>query len=142
MSVTITVNPLPPTVSAPASASVNQNATLPFTGLDAISVADLSGTAEKLTLSVLEGALNVTTTTGLTVTGNGTAVVSLTGPLSALNPDLASLTYMPTTGYNGRDTLSLTDTDTADGLVGTGNVAITVNPLPPTISAPASLSRR
>ena len=140
-SVTITVNPLPPTVSAPTSASVNQNATLTLTGLERISVADRSGTAETLTLSVLEGAVNVTTTTGLTATtGIGTAVVSLTGPLSALNTDLASATYIPTTGYNGRDTLSLSDTDTVDGLVGTGSVAITVNALPPTISAPTTIS--
>jgi hypothetical protein len=139
-SVTITVNALPPTVSAPASASLNQNATLPLTGLEEISVADRSGTAEKLTLSVLEGALNVATTTGLTVTGNATAVVSLSGPLSALDTDLASATYTPTSGYNGRDTLSLSDTDTVDGLVGTGSVAITVNALPPTISAPTTIS--
>ena len=64
----------------------------------------------------------------------------LTGGLTALNTDLASLVYTPTSGFNGPETLSLSDKDLADNLMATGSVTITVNPLPPTVSAPTSAS--
>ena len=139
-SVTITVNPLPPTVSAPTSPASNQTATLTLTGLERISVADRSGTAETLTLRSSRACQrhhdNRFDRDDRHRNGRGFAHRSLSAP----NTDLASATYIPTTGYNGRDTLSLSDTDTVDGLVGTGSVAITVNALPPTISAPTTIS--
>ncbi|HEV8001664.1 MAG TPA: kelch repeat-containing protein, partial [Planctomycetaceae bacterium] len=140
-SVSITVAPLAPSITAPATASVNENSTLAFTGGDAISVTDPSGTSEQLTLAVSQGTLNLGTTTGLTVTGNGSGTVTLTGALSDLNNDLASLTYSPTAGYNGSDTLSLSDEDTSNGLTAAASVGLTVNALaPPTLTAPSSAS--
>ena len=76
--------------------------------------------------------------TGLTISGNGTASVTLTGGLTALNSDLASLVYTPTSGFNGTDwRRTLTDTDTADGqMTGMVSVTITVNPKPsPTLGS-------
>jgi len=139
-SVSITVNPLAPTITAPATASVNENAALAFTAGNAISVTDPSGTAEQLTLTVSHGTLSLGTTTGLTVTGNGSASLVLSGTLASLNSDLATLSYAPTSGYNGPDTLSLSDKDTTDSLTGSARVSITVNPLAPLITAPASVS--
>ena len=139
-SVLITVVPFSPSITAPAGVSVAQNSSVTFTDGSAISVTDLGGTAEQLTLSVNEGTLGLGTTTGLTVTGNGTALMSLTGSLSSLDSDLASLTYTPTAGYSGRDTLSLSDKDTGDSLTATASVPITISPLAPSITAPSSVS--
>ena len=142
--VSITVN-LAPIITAPASVSVNENATLNFTGRKPISVADLGGTAEQLTLSVSEGTLYLTTTTGLSVTANGTSSITLSTlsgtSLSTLNSDLTSLTYTPTPGYDGPDALSLSDEDTTDNLINTGGVSVTVNPfsLAPTLTVPSGV---
>ena len=139
-SVSITINPLPPTITAPSAVSLNQNSTLAFNGSNSIRVTDLGGTAEQLTLAVSHGTLSLGMTTGLTVTGNGTGTVTLSGSLSSLNGDLATLVYSPTSGYHGPDTLSLSDKDTTDNLTATATVSITVNPLSPTITAPAAVS--
>ena len=69
---------------------------------------------ETLTLAVLHGSLKFGTTTGLTITGNGTASVSVSGLLSALKTALPTLVYTPKTGYSGADTFSLTILDTTD----------------------------
>ena len=136
-SITITVHPLPPTIAAPTSISVNQDGQFAFT---TINVTDLSGTTEQMTLSSLHGNLSFVTNVGLTVTGNGTGTVTLSGSLASLNTALATLHYSPKSGYHGPDTLSLTDKDTTDNLTGTKSVTVTVNALPPTIKAPASIS--
>jgi hypothetical protein len=125
----------PPTIVAPTTTTVVGSGPLLFTGPNAITVLDTGVPAEQFSASVLEGTLNLATTTGLTVTGNGTLSVSLSGPLTSLNTDLASLGYTPNHGYSGPDTLTLNDTDTSDTLVATQvTTAIQVNP--PTISAP------
>ncbi len=133
-SVSITVNPSPaPTIAAPAS--VYENGTVNFTGGNAISVSDPSGAGpEQLTLSVLDGTLTLETITGLTVTGNGSATLTLSGNVSNLDADLASLSYSPNYGYDGPDTLSLSDTDMSDHLTGTASVPMTANSLVPTIT--------
>ncbi len=52
---------------------------------------------------------------------------------------LNGLTYKPTSGYTGTDSLALSIRDTADNLSGSGSVAINVNASsPPSISAPTS----
>jgi hypothetical protein len=140
-SVPITVKALvAPTIAAPTSVIADENGTLAFAGGNAITVADSSGTAEQLTLIVGKGTLSLGTTTGLTVNGNGTATVTLTGLISDLNTDLTSLIYTPTANYIGPDTLSLSDVDTADSLTGTNSVSITVRALAPSLIAPTTVT--
>ena len=111
-----------PTITAPSKVTVSENATFAFSGANAISVADSSGTAESITLSVTNGTL----TSGMT-SGTG---LSGTGPLAGVNSFLASLTYTPFVGTSGTDTLNISDEDTADNLTGNASVAITIpNPI-------------
>ncbi|HET6323701.1 MAG TPA: PKD domain-containing protein, partial [Planctomycetaceae bacterium] len=140
--VTFTIGPVPPTIAAPTTASVNQNGSLAFTGTNAISVTDVGGTAEQFSLSVSHGTLSLTATPGVTITNNGTGSVGVTGQISDVNLALATLTYTPGSGYSGPDKLSLSDTDTSDSLTGTASVAITVNAVstPPSVTAPATAS--
>jgi hypothetical protein len=62
-------------------------------------------------LSVSHGTLTLATTSGLSVTGNGTASVDLTGTLANCNTALNGLTYTPTSGYFGSDSLAITSND-------------------------------
>src|SRR6202040_1580755 len=114
--VAITVNPLP-ALHAPSVVSLNQNGTFTFSGANALSVTDTAGAGNDnvtLTLSVGHGTLSLGTTTGLTVSGNGTAgtPLILSGSLSSLNADLPSLVYTPPANYSGSDSLTVTVLDT------------------------------
>jgi MBG domain (YGX type) len=61
-----------------------------------------------LTLGVGHGTLTLGTTAGLTVTGNGTGSVSLTGSAADLNAALAALVYRGSLNFSGADALTLT----------------------------------
>ena len=60
-----------------------------------------------LTLSVATGCLALSNVVGLVGSGDGTATLSSSGPLSVLNRALAGLTYTPQVGYQGNTTLTL-----------------------------------
>jgi hypothetical protein len=65
------------------------------------------------------------TSAGLTVTGNGSGSVSLSGNIADLNAALAALVYLGDLNFGGDDTLSIT---VSDGEFDTsGSVAIHVN---------------
>jgi hypothetical protein len=135
----------PPTITAPTSGSLNENASLAFSTANgnAISIADASigsGT-DSLTLAVTHGTLTLASTSGLTVTGNGTASITATGTVANLDAALSGLTYKPTAGYSGSDSLSVSVTDPGDGLSSSDSVTLTVNAaIAPTITAPATAS--
>jgi VCBS repeat-containing protein len=123
-----------PSVSVPASQSVAQDSALalsPATG-NAISIADpdAGATSLQVALTVTHGALTLGTTTGLSFVtgGNGQASFTVSGTQTALNNALASLSYQPTAGYSGSDTLHAQVTD-ADNLSASQNVPITVIPV-------------
>ncbi|HEV8069000.1 MAG TPA: hypothetical protein VGP76_14785 [Planctomycetaceae bacterium] len=140
--VPITVNG-PPIITAPATASVNVNSSLTFSGSISLTDASASGTSDSLTIAVAHGALTLATSTGLTFTAgsNGTASFTVTGALANLNSALNGLTYQPMAGYLGSDSLAVSATDSGDGLSASKTVALTINaPTPPTISAPGSSS--
>jgi VCBS repeat-containing protein len=131
--VTITVNAVndAPSITAPASASTNEDSTLVF---NSISVNDVDAGAGNVTvtLGVTNGTLTLASTAGLTVSGNGTSSVSATGTLANLNVALNGLSYAPNANYNGSDSLAITAND--NGNTGAGGpltdaetVAITVN---------------
>lgn len=136
-----------PTSSLPAAQEVTENTGSAKTSLafssantNAISVADADaeGGAELVTLSVAHGTLAPGSTAGLTVTGEGTASLTLEGTIEALNGGLEGLLYTPTANYSGPDTLSLEINDnghtgTGGAKTSTGSVSITVkhpNPVP------------
>jgi hypothetical protein len=60
-----------------------------------------------LTLSVAAGTLNLSTTAGLSGTGDGTGSLAYSGPLSAIDAALAGMSYTAPPGYQGDPTLDL-----------------------------------
>jgi large repetitive protein len=130
----------PPTVNAPASASVKQNGTFKFSSGSVISVADTvaAGNAEQVTLHDLHGKLTLASTSGLAfISGsNKSASMTLRGTLANLNHALNGLVYTPTSGYFGADSLTISVSDTVDGLTSpTATVAVTVGKAPTISSA-------
>jgi hypothetical protein len=140
-SVAITVSPLPPSITAPLSASLTQNGSFVFSG-NTISVTDANpGAVDSLSLSVTHGTLTLSTISGLTFPSgsNGTATFTVSGTVANLNAALSGLVYAPTTNYVGSDSLAMSISDPGDGLSASKNVSLTINSLPaPTIGAPAS----
>src|SRR5205085_3472210 len=96
------------------------------TSILGVSVSDSDSSTLTTTLNVGHGTLNVSMVSGLTIIGNGSGTVSLSGTQAQINAALATLTYKGAPNYNGADSLTVT---TSDGyLTDTDTVAITVNP--------------
>ena len=135
----------PPSVSGPSAISVNENSTLLFapSQSDLITLADsqAGSNADTLTLSVSDGTLALGSTSGLTsISGNGSATVTISGTLANLNAAINGLVYTPNTGYSGSAPLNISLTDPGDSLTGSATVAITVSPIsPPNIAAPSNI---
>lgn len=107
--------------STPGAQSVAEDATLTFSsgGGNAISVSDGSGASNtrlQVSLSVSQGTLSLSQTTGLTIVSgaNGSAEMVVDGTESALNAALAGMTYTPTAQYAGSDTLQVTTSLSAE----------------------------
>lgn len=134
--VTVTAVNDAPVVTAPATASTNEDAALTFSSANgtAITVGDVdAGTSSvTVTLTASNGTLTLGSTTDLSVSGNGTASVTLTGTLTAVNTGLSGLVFTPTANFNGPASLQVQASD--NGNTGTGGarsdtktVTITVN---------------
>jgi acyl dehydratase len=130
-----------PVISAPATGTVNENASLTFssTGNNAITVIDAAaGSSDSLTLTATHGTLTLASTIGITLTGtNGSSSMTIKGPLATMNNALNGLIYAPTSGYYGSAAIALSLTDPGDSLSASASVAITVNSVP-VVTAPAS----
>ncbi|HPM81171.1 MAG TPA: tandem-95 repeat protein, partial [Candidatus Anammoximicrobium sp.] len=138
---TITVNPIndPPVLTLQSTfQATDEDQVLVFNAGNgnAISVSDLDAAEAaveelRVTLSVLQGTLTLSTTAGLTFTaGDGTADTAMTfrGSQAAINAALSGLQYLPRVDFNGTDTLTVTVNDL--GNFGSGpapNVTRTVN---------------
>ncbi len=120
----VTVNTViaPPTVTVPGAQTANVDVDKAIAG---ITVASGNGGNLTVTLIVARGKLTLAKTTGLTVTGNQSGTVKLTGTAAALNAALAGLVYRGNSNLSGADTLNVT---VAEGsLNASGSVAITVS---------------
>src|SRR5580704_14802997 len=124
--------PSTPTITAPSNGSLSENGSLVFSTSkgNAITVADASagGSADSLTLSVSHGTLTLATTSGLTFTSgsNGSALFTVTGTVTNLNAALNGLTYQPTAGYSGSDSLAISIADSGDNLSASGSVVLAI----------------
>ena len=147
----ITISPVndAPTVTAPGTASVDEDSELSVTGLS-LADPDAGGAAVILTLGAPGAALQLSTTvpgglTGFQIVGNGSSTVGATAPIAAINATLAAaggLRLTPAADFNG--TLTFTASADDQGASGSGGAqtgsattTVTVNPVndPPTLDA-------
>jgi hypothetical protein len=142
-----------PTVTGPTSYAVSESDVLNSrtVALNGLAIGDIDGNGftERLTLSVAHGILHITTTTGLTVSGNDSATLVLNGALDgasgALQTALANgnITYRANNLFNGADTLSLTVNDLGHASTGFASPLSTSLAIPLTVNAvnqPATVS--
>ncbi|GEO99624.1 hypothetical protein MHA02_20120 [Methylobacterium haplocladii] len=99
-----------------------------------VSDADAKNGSITTMLSVLHGTLTLGSTSGVTVAGDGTGSVTLTGTVDAINAALDGTTYRPAADYNGADTLTVLTND--NGNTGSGGaqsdtdaIALTIAPV-------------
>ncbi len=138
-----------PVNGIPRAQTVNEDTKLVFSSGNgnALSVSDADARGGNLTttLSVLHGTVTLGSISGVTVSGNGTGTVSVTGTVAAINDALEGTSYRPDPNYNGSETLTFVTDD--NGNTGTGgplrdsdDIAITVTAVgdPPVNTFPAS----
>ena len=79
---------------------------------------DSGGNTIDVTLTVTNGTATLSGTTGLSVSGNGTASVTLSGTLSDINAALDGLQFDPTAAFEGFASVQIATTDFAGGGAG------------------------
>ena len=113
-----------PTLTVPATQSTLLNTALVFStaNSNAISIADTSvgGNTVQLALSVANGTLTLSTTSGLIFTtgANNSSAMTVQGTLSAINAAIAGLKFTPSSNVAGPASLSLTFNDLGVGGAG------------------------
>jgi PKD domain len=139
-------------VTAPASASVTENASLVFSSANAnaIGVTDTGAgsSMEQLTLVATHGGLALGSTSGLKIVSgsNGSSSITVQGTLANLNAALSGLKFTPATGYSGAASVSVTYEDLGidQTTLATTAVSVVVPASKPTIKleAPKQASPR
>jgi hypothetical protein len=105
---------LPPITFAPLIAAVQEDHTLTFSGVKAISVYDVDTTVITVTVTATHGLLSLSGVAGLSfIAGNGANAASMTfsGTQAAINAALDGMTYKPAADYNGPASLTITAQD-------------------------------
>ncbi len=116
-----------PVNTVPGPQTTNEDINKVIAGLSVADV-DVGSNTMTVTLAVTNGTLTLLTGTGVTLTGNNTNSVQLSGTLSAVNALLATanaVTYKPTANYFGSADLTMSSSDGVNTTVST--VALTVN---------------
>ncbi len=142
LSASITVNAVndPPTITVPSAQSADENTNFPFSATDgnAIVIADPDADEAPgelvVSISTLHGTPTLANGAGLLASsGNGTASLSMTGTLAALEAALDGLVYRGNLNFNGDDTLSISVDD--QGNSGTGGAGTDSETLDITVDA-------
>lgn len=125
-----------PVNTVPGAQTIDEDASLAFSGAKTISVADVDVGANDVLVSLTAGSgiMTLSGTSGLTFVGgaNGSSSMSFRGSLTSVNAALAGMIYRPNANFSGGDTLQIISSDL--GSSGSGgsmsdadSVAITVN---------------
>jgi hypothetical protein len=115
-------------VTVPAAQKATSATPLVITGVSiADADANVAGQTITATLTDTVGALSVGNSGGGTVTGSGSASVSIVGTLAQVNADLATLSYL--SGTVGSDSIKLAAND-GDGGTGSKSIAVTTAAAP------------
>jgi VCBS repeat-containing protein len=95
----------PPEVTIPdAGLAVTEDTDVTISG---VSVADADGDPLNVSLNVGNGTITLSQTANLTVSGDGSATVTLSGSEADINAALEGMIYSPDSNYNGADTLDI-----------------------------------
>ncbi|MEZ5663984.1 MAG: Ig-like domain-containing protein [Burkholderiaceae bacterium] len=135
-SLAITVTPVndAPLNSVPGAQSTSEDTPLVFSASsgNALTVSDVDSATLTTTISVTQGVFTLGSMAGVTVSGNGTSSVTLSGSAAAINAALSGASYASQADYNGSAQLTMV---TSDGQLGdTDTVAITVTPVADTVT--------
>jgi hypothetical protein len=138
LAITVTNLPDAPLATAPPTATLLENTSIPMTGL---SVSDVDGNLSTVSLRVQHGSLALDLAGGATILAGeqGSSTITLGGNSSQLQAALASLSYRSVRDFHGSDTLQVLATD-ATGLQSSASTAITITPINhlPEVNAPGS----
>ncbi len=94
-----------PTLTVPAQdLAVSEDNVLTITD---VSVSDNDGDPLSVTLDVTNGTITLAQTTNLTVSGDGSGSVTLSGDAADINDALSGMTYSPASDFNGADALAI-----------------------------------
>ncbi len=112
VTVTVTAVDDPPLNTVPGSQTVAEDNALVFSTANgnALSISDVEGGTQTVTLNVTNGTFSLSGIAGLTFTqGDGTAdtVMTFSGSIAAINAALQGARYTPTADYNGPAQLSI-----------------------------------
>ncbi|MGY8871988.1 MAG: LamG-like jellyroll fold domain-containing protein, partial [Pseudomonadales bacterium] len=117
----ITTSPSVLTQTLPGAQSIGENQTLTFnaTNGNAVSVSDTDGTTDtrlQVFISVNNGILTLSQTTGLSILGgaNASSFMTVHGSESDLNAALEGMTFTPDTSFSGAVSLQMTTSLGAD----------------------------
>jgi Ca2+-binding RTX toxin-like protein len=121
--INVTVNGLP-VIAAPANVTVTQSMASPVTGVSLSETGNTTGETFTATLTDTNGLLSQTAGLG-TVTGNGTTKLTISGSLSQVNSDLATLE--DTDAITPSDTIVVKASDSFANSATTQNIAVTVS---------------
>jgi Ca2+-binding RTX toxin-like protein len=116
-----------PVNTVPGAQNGTEDTNLVFANSNAITVADADSGTLTVTLTVANGRLTLSGTTGLTFTtgdGTGDPTMTFSGTASAINAALSGMIYRGNLNFEGQDTLQI---ETSDGTVtDTDSVTITL----------------
>ncbi|HEV3301994.1 MAG TPA: hypothetical protein VG055_20230, partial [Planctomycetaceae bacterium] len=132
-----------PAIVAPPSGTLDQNRSLVFSTSNGNPISFKGSAAgsgsNSLTMSVMHGTITLASTTGLSFnTGlNGSASFTVTGTAANLNAALSGMVYTPTRNFSGLDSLAMQVSD-PNGRSALTNVALRVNVIAPTLTAPTT----
>jgi hypothetical protein len=119
-----------PVNTVPGAQTVVEDNALDLTG---ISVNDFDGDLATTQLTVTEGTLSVSLSSGVTISSgaNDSASLTLSGTQGGINATLSSLTYQGALNFFGSDVLTITSTDSGIApLSDVDTIPITVSPEP------------
>ena len=130
-----------PAITYPSNVNTSEGAAHHFAQASEIGVSDNGAgpSTETWAGAVRNGTLSVDAAVpGARVTGNGTGVLTVSGPLSAVNAALAGLSYAPASGFVGVDILRMQAVDSAGASSNVATLSLTVVPDEPVSVSGAS----
>jgi hypothetical protein len=118
-----------PVITAPTTQHTPANMDLIFLKAhhNGLAVADKDGDRQTVQLTAGHGTLMLGRHTGLSVRGDETGQVTVSGSIAQINAALNGLTFMPAKGFQGNATIKVTDQDGHGGMADT-TIKVVVTP--------------